>query len=115
MFSCYGYAGEADILSAEVEPVGGEFYRFNVTVQHADEDWNHYVKRWEILDTKGNVLGIRVLRHPHVKQQPFTRSVTAIIPEETNTVIIRAYDSVHEFGGKELTLNIKKETQDEID
>ena len=114
LFPCVSIAGEADILSAEVESVGGEFYRFNVSVQHNDESWKHYVTRWEVLDLDSKLLAVRVLRHPHIKEQPFTRSVTAIIPEGTNKVIIRAYDSVHEFGGKELTLNLKKENQDEI-
>ena len=110
---CISFAGEADVLAAEVEPVGGEFYRFNVTVQHNDESWEHYVTRWEIMDAERNILAVRALRHPHIKEQPFTRSVTAIIPEETDNVIIRAYDSIHEFGGKELTLKLNKDNQDE--
>lgn len=114
LLPCASIAGEADILAAEVESVGGEFYRFKVTVQHDDEDWNHYAQRWEILSTDGKLLAIRVLRHPHINEQPFTRSVTAIIPEDIDQVVIRAYDLVHEFGGKEFTLNLNKENQNEF-
>jgi len=107
-------AGEADVLSAEVEHVGSDFYRFKVTVQHADEDWNHYAKAWEVLSPDGKLLGVRVLRHPHVNEQPFTRTLTVTIPDDINQVKIRAYDLIHEFGGKELTLDIYKEEQNDI-
>ena len=43
-------AGEADVLAAEVEHLGDNFYRFTVTVQHSDENWQHFAKAWEIID-----------------------------------------------------------------
>ncbi len=107
--SFLSHAGEADVIAAEVEALGGEFYRFSVTVKHEDEGWDHYVQSWQVLDTDGNVLGVRVLRHPHVKEQPFTRSATVVIPDNIDKVIIRAYDSVHHYGGRELPLFINKE------
>ena len=107
-------AGEADVLSAEVEHVGGDLYRFKVTVQHTDEDWDHFAKAWEVLSPDGKKLGARILLHPHINEQPFTRSMTVIIPKQINKVIIRAYDLIHEFGGKELTIDIKKDKQDDI-
>jgi hypothetical protein len=105
-FSIFG--GEADVISATVEYSGGDFYRFSVTVQHDDEDWEHFAKAWEVLDSDGNMLGNRVLLHPHVNEQPFTRSQTISIPDNVNQVTIRAYDLIHKFGGKELTLKLKK-------
>lgn len=108
-------AGEADVINAEVEAVGGKFYRFKVTVEHNDEGWEHFAKAWEVLGPDGKILGTRLLRHPHVKEQPFTRTLTVAIPDNINQVKIRAYDLVHEYGGKELTLNINKEKQDEIE
>lgn len=101
-------AGEADILSAKVEHTGGDFYRFTVTVQHDDEDWEHFAKAWEILDMEGNILGARILLHPHVDEQPFMRSHTISLPENINRVTIRAYDLIHKFGGKEITIDINK-------
>lgn len=112
--SCFSLAGEANVLSAEVENVGGDFYRFNVTVQHNDEDWHHYAKAWEVLSADGKLLGARVLQHPHINEQPFTRSLTVTIPEHINQVTIRAYDLMHKFGGKELILDINKEKLNDI-
>jgi hypothetical protein len=108
------FSGEADVINAEVEHTGGNFYRFSVTVQHDDEGWEHFAKAWEVLDQEGNILGVRILMHPHVNEQPFTRSQTISIPKNVNQVTIRAYDLVHQFGGKELSIDIKKEKQNEI-
>ncbi len=102
-------AGEADVLSVKVSNLGGNFYRFDVTVQHTDEDWNHFAKAYEVLAVDGTLLGSRILRHPHINEQPFTRSLTITIPEQYHRVTIRAYDLVHEYGGKEFTLNINRE------
>lgn len=63
--SAISHAGEADVLSATVENVGDDFYRFHVTVQHNDESWEHFAKAWEVLAPDGAVLGARLLRHPH--------------------------------------------------
>lgn len=100
-------AGEADVLAAEVTAVKGGHYRFDVTVRHADEGWEHYADRWEVLAPDGTVLATRVLRHPHVQDQPFTRSLPAVaIPEEVRRVIVRAHDSVHGLGGAEVTVDL---------
>ena len=107
-------AGEADVISAEVEHTGGNFYRFTVTVKHDDKDWEHFAKAWEIVDLDGNILGARILMHPHINEQPFTRSHTISLPENINRVTIRAYDLIHKFGGKELTIDINKGNQNEI-
>lgn len=108
LLSYTAFAGEADVIAAEVEHTGGNFYRFSVMVQHDDESWKHFAKAWEVLDLDGNILGVRILLHPHINEQPFTRSQTISILENINQVTIRVYDLVHEFGGKELTINIRK-------
>jgi hypothetical protein len=102
------FAGEADVIAADVIHKGGNYYEFTVTVQHTDENWDHFAKAWEVLDTEANVLGVRILRHPHINEQPFTRSETIAIPENVNQVTIRVYDLIHLFGGKELTINLQK-------
>jgi len=54
-----------------------------------------------VLDPDGAVLGTRVLRHPHVKEQPFTRRLGGVrIPASVTRVQVRARDSVHGFGGQ---------------
>lgn len=102
-------AGEADVIAAEAEPIGGDFYRISVTVRHQDKDWDHYVKSWEVLNMNGKVIGVQGLRHPHVNEQPFTRSATVIIPAHIDKVMIRAYDSIHGTGGNELMLYINRD------
>jgi hypothetical protein len=100
-------AGEADVLAAEATALEGGRYRFDVTVRHADEGWEHYADRWEVLAPDGTVLATRVLRHPHVEDQPFTRSLPAVaIPQEIRRVVVRAGDSVHGLGGAEVTVEL---------
>lgn len=47
----------------------------HVTLAHPDEGWEHYADGWEVLGPDGTRLGLRVLTHPHVAEQPFTRSL----------------------------------------
>ena len=79
--------------------------RFRVSVRHADEGWDHYANRWEVLTPDGEVLATRVLRHPHVGEQPFTRDLAGVrVPPDLEEVVIRAGDSVHGLGGTERTI-----------
>jgi hypothetical protein len=72
---------------------------FTVTIRHSDTGWKHYADRFEVLDSEGTVLVKRVLRHPHVHEQPFTRSLAgAKIPANIDRVRVRAHDSVHGYG-----------------
>ena len=73
----------------------GESWRFDVTVTHPDTGWDHYADGWRIEDADGTVLGLRVLAHPHVNEQPFTRSLSNVmIPQGTIEVFVRARCSV---------------------
>ena len=99
------FAGEADIVGVEVSKSGSK-YRFSVTVEHADEGWDHYADGWEVLGPDGTVLGTRVLAHPHVNEQPFTRSGSFEIPEGIEEVTVRAHDSVDGYGGKEMVVKL---------
>lgn len=68
-------------------------WRFDVTISHPDTGWNHYADAWRVLDMDGNQLGIRELAHPHVEEQPFTRSLSGVrIPDGTTRVQIQARD-----------------------
>jgi len=103
------YAGEADVVDVKISQSSGESYSFDVAVKHADTGWKHYSDAWEVLDNKGNILAKRVLVHPHVNEQPFTRSLSGVeIPAAIKTVTIRAHDSVHEYGGKEMTVKVPR-------
>ncbi len=102
-------AGEADVVAARAEPEGGGTWRFDVTVRHADTGWEHYADAYEILDPEGGLLGRRVLLHPHVDEQPFTRSLSGVrVSGNLKRVRIRAHDKVHGWGGRELTLELSR-------
>lgn len=99
-------AGQADIVAAEARPQGGA-WTFDVTVRHADEGWEHYADAWRVVGPDGTVYGTRELLHPHVDEQPFTRSLPGVtIPEDVTAVTVEARDSVHGWGGetREVTL-----------
>ncbi len=100
-------AGEADVVGVKAEQAADGTWRFDVTVAHADEGWDHYANKWEVVGPDGTVLATRVLAHPHENEQPFTRSTSGVvIPEGVDEVTIRAGDSVHDLGGKELTVKV---------
>ena len=55
------------------------------------------------------VLGTRTLYHPHVDEQPFTRSLSDVqIPASITAVTVRAHDSVHEYGGETVKVAVPK-------
>jgi hypothetical protein len=101
-------AGEATVLKVEARPEAGGAWRFSVTVAHADTGWDHYADRWEVLAPDGTVLGTRVLLHPHENEQPFTRSLGGVqVPDGVTRVTLRAHDSVHGLGGREVRVELK--------
>ena len=103
--SVFAHAGEADVIDVRVTGQGPE-YRFSVTVEHGDTGWDHYADAWEVVGDDGTLYGKRVLAHPHVEEQPFTRSGSASIPEGITSVIVRAHDSVHGYGGREMRVDL---------
>lgn len=100
-------AGEANVLRVKAS-VSGSTWGFSVTVRHADEGWDHYADRWEVLTLEGKVLATRVLAHPHVGEQPFTRGLSGVeVPEGMKEVVVRARDSVHGYGGAEVRIDLQ--------
>jgi hypothetical protein len=99
-------AGEADVLEVRIDTTGESALQVWATVQHDDEGWEHYADKWEILDMEGNILDTRVLLHPH-SPAPFTRSIPrAKIPDHVTKIRVRAHDSVHGYGGKEVIIEV---------
>ncbi|WP_417839237.1 hypothetical protein [Tritonibacter scottomollicae] len=69
----------------------GGSWSFSVTLSHPDSGWDHYADGWRVLDMDGNELGLRVLAHPHVDEQPFTRALSGVaLPNGTTQVQIQA-------------------------
>lgn len=102
-------AGEADVVGVEAAPQGGGTWRFRVTVAHGDTGWDHYADKWDVVAPDGTVLGTRTLLHPHEAEQPFTRSLGGVaIPADVDRVMLRAHDSVHGYGGREMTVELAR-------
>jgi hypothetical protein len=102
-------AGPADVVDVRVTREPGGTFRFEVSVRHADEGWEHYADRWEIVAPDGSILATRPLQHPHVDEQPFTRDLAGVkIPDGITRVTVRAHDSRHGFGGKELSVQLPR-------
>ena len=109
LVSTTAWAGEADVIDVKITRASSGAYSFDVTVRHADEGWDHYANKWDIVGPDGQVLGTRVLYHPHVNEQPFTRGLSDVtIPPGIDSVTVRAHDSVHEYGGRDVTVAIPR-------
>ncbi len=107
LFPALSIAGEVEILGARATPSGPDRYRFDVTLRHQDSGWDHYADGWELLTTDGKPLGSRTLYHPHVNEQPFTRSLDGVeIPGDIDVVVIRAHDKVHGYTKQDFRLQL---------
>jgi hypothetical protein len=96
----------ADVIDGEIERSGAAF-RVTATVRSGDTGWDRYADAWEVRSPDGAVLGTRVLAHPHVDEQPFTRSLDGVaIPRAVESVEIAAHDSVVGFCGETLILAV---------
>ncbi len=80
---------------------------FSVTLEHDDTGWDHYANQWDVVTPDGKILKSRVLYHPHVNEQPFTRSLSGVsIPEGLKRVRIRASDLKHGYSPQEYLVDI---------
>jgi len=102
------HANEVTIVDASIVATGSDRYRVSVTLEHADTGWDHYANRWDVLDEAGKLLGSRELLHPHVEEQPFTRSLTLQIPSTVKQITIVANDSVHGLSEQSFALAMPK-------
>lgn len=106
--------GNADVLHVMAEEQSDGTWVFRVTVEHPDTGWEDYANGWDVVTPEGTVLKpkpdspfTRELLHPHVDEQPFTRSQAGIeIPEGVTQVRVRAHDIVDGYGGKEVVVDL---------
>ena len=113
-------AANADVTYVRAVQAADRSWTFHVTVSHPDAGWNDYADGWDILPLNGSKPIVhegdeftRLLAHPHVDEQPFTRSQSGIIiPEDITQVIVRAHDIVDGFGGKEIIVDLEKDSGD---
>lgn len=105
------YAGEVAIEKA-VFRSNGISWSIDVTLKHADSGWKHYADGWRIVDAKGKEIAKRTLHHPHVNEQPFTRSLSGVkIPKNIEIVFIEAHDTTHKWSSKKLKVDLLNNKQ----
>lgn len=95
-----GAAGaDAPVVEDATARGSGGTYAVSVTLSHPDTGWEDYADGWRVEDADGTVLGTRELLHPHVNEQPFTRSLSGVaVPAGLSVVYIRARDNVGGWG-----------------
>ena len=105
LLSSASLANEVRIVDVKVECPGS--CTFAVTLEHNDQGWHHYANQWDVMTLDDQLLGSRVLYHPHESEQPFTRSLSGVmIPEGVRQVKIRARDSEHGYSKQEVLVDI---------
>lgn len=105
LLSPLAFAGDVRIVDVRAECSAS--CTFSVTLEHGDEGWNHFANQWDVVTVDDELLGSRVLHHPHVDEQPFTRSLSGvIIPAGVSQVKVRARDSMHGYSEQEFVLDI---------
>jgi len=109
MLSQSSKANDINILAAAIIHQSHGEYLVNVKLEHHDTGWQHYADEWRLVDNEGNILGTRVLQHPHVHEQPFTRSLSNVkLSSELQAVFIEAHDKVQGWTKIRLMIDLTK-------
>ena len=99
-------AGDVEVVTVTFDKQG-RTWTVNTTLRHADSGWDHYADAWQVVTADGSVLGTRTLYHPHVDEQPFTRSLSGMaIPDGTTVVFVEAHDKVHGWGKQRVRVDL---------
>lgn len=100
-------ADDAVIENVEARASGGT-WSFSVTLSHGDTGWDDYADGWRVVSADGTELGLRTLFHPHVEEQPFTRSLSGVeIPAEMDEVYIEARTNTDGWGAVRYPVSLK--------
>ncbi len=106
--SSMSIASDAKIIKASAELTSAQKFNITVTLEHADEGWDHFANAWRVYSKEGELIGERVLHHPHVKEQPFTRTFLGLsVPSNVKEVVIVAVCSTTGESKKSYTLKLR--------
>lgn len=109
------HADDVKILAAYFSNTGENKWSVDITLKHGDTGWDHYADNWRVVDSEGNIVGDRVLYHPHVDEQPFTRGLNNMrIPESVRIVYVEAHDKVHGWTSNRLKVDLKLLTDGQL-
>lgn len=97
-------SGCADVIDVSVDGDGP--YTFSVTVSSPDTGWDKYADQWRIVDETGRTVALRELTHPHVDEQPFTRSLSGVSAPPGAVMDVSARDSIEGYCGRVVSVTI---------
>ena len=107
LLSTPALADDATIEAVEAR-ASGSAWSFSVTLRHGDTGWDDYADGWRVVTEDGTELGLRVLYHPHVDEQPFTRSLGNVaIPDGVETVYVEARTNADGWGAARFPVSLK--------
>lgn len=102
------FASEVEIVKVVLTKYTGT-WRADVTLNHADTGWKHYADAWRLVDEKGNEIAKRTLYHPHVNEQPFTRSLHDFqIPKNKKIIYVEAHDFNRDWSPQKVMIDLRK-------
>ena len=100
IFACFAapaFADAPEILDATATRAG-DLWRVSVTLRHDDTGWDDYADAWRIVTEDGEIMGERILLHPHVEEQPFTRSLGGVALPPGRAYFIEARSLGEDYG-----------------
>lgn len=102
------FANDVEIVKVVLTKQSGT-WRADVTLNHADTGWEHYADAWRLVDEKGSEIGKRTLYHPHVNEQPFTRSLSDLyIDDDKKIIFIEAHDKKHGWSPNKVKIDMNQ-------
>ena len=106
------FANDVEIIKVVLSKQAGT-WRADVTLKHADTGWKHYADGWRLVDDKGNEIGKRTLYHPHVNEQPFTRTLSGFhLPQDKKIIFVEAHDLKHGWSTDKVKIDMSKPSGD---
>lgn len=110
--SQFSQANEVEIVNVYMQQTDSG-WRAEVTLKHHDTSWEHYADAWRIVDGNGHLYKTRVLFHPHINEQPFTRSLANIlIPADQSIVYVEAHDKKHGWSTQRVKVDLTRSSGD---
>ena len=97
-----------DVVDVTVTPGTGGF-TFAVTISSPYDTSQRYADAFRARSADGTVVyGVTELSHDHAGEQPFTRTLTAAVPEDVASVVVEGRDLVHGWGGGTVTVELPR-------
>jgi len=108
IFAQVSQADEVEIVNVYMQQTDSG-WRADVTLKHNDTGWEHYADAWRVVDGNGHLFKTRVLYHPHINEQPFTRSLSGIIiPADQTIVYVEAHDKKHGWSSQRVKVDLTR-------